>query len=607
MSFSTLKLDFNNILNDGFTEIRQIQEKSKILLNLFGQYQGVKCLSEHKLILQNYMQKIQKSSDVILVCDLSFPEELKDFISIAFKTSKFLHSSFFSQFVKLEKLTTKEEFLKILETALDNMLPKFNDIIVQLNKGTLKMEVIKTYFYSMKIEKFDKDLEEIAKVSNIKAENLEILKNALIFHLKQEELLEISLSLEKIIRLFSFKNIDLCTACQNYHELHEKSIDKQESMLVKDFLNVSQELLEKLEASQIKDTGKSTEINKIMCEMSLGKDLFEFLNKIQMNEFTELKDYINDLEESFLSVKTIKAFEKVFRYKNDIIQKSKTIEDLFKNTLNIIKEKEFSDLNSCIKEGVTLKNTVERTLNDMKNRDASIKFRISEIMECSTITFLFDEKHFIRNVLVETNPIDKETKKSTYDAKNLNEKKEKMILKTNSKQSQDEDNIIDSKLLENFVSFCDIMNLILFYYQELDEYGYFENFIEGPNKFVIKQGIFQELENYHEKVKSESKNWKKNIEKAYMQSYNICFYHGKQLKLLKSYLLGELKLDECFENMVNYSKLDLHILKQKIEKDKINLVDPLKNLEYFKLLLNESDDHFFKLQEVNQDQMPLVK
>lgn len=189
---------------------------------------------------------------------------------------------------------------------------------------------------------------------------------------------------------------------------------------------------------------------------------------------------MNDQDESYINTKIIKDNELLWVFDREVIQQCTGLSDFFRKVESNAFRSGFSDkdqfdpLSECFKECVTARHHLEGLIKSMKNKEASFKVQICDFMQKFEVRFYrgtqssFEVSH---TGVKGTN---------VYDLKKANEFKDKVLLIVNSNQDDSEINT-----MRKFVEFINLLNETAEVYAEMDDLGYFEDYINPEQAHFI--------------------------------------------------------------------------------------------------------------------------
>jgi hypothetical protein len=128
----------------------------------------------------------------------------------------------------------------------------------------------------------------------------------------------------------------------------------------------------------------------VLEQTAISDDLRKLATIYKEDQIEELKEYMNEQNETFLNAKNVSEFDHVHRYYRTVLNTATSISDYLKKLQDFLmkedKNNHSESLPDSLESCLVMRVFFEKKLQEAGNREQSFKFKVAELMSNSIIS-----------------------------------------------------------------------------------------------------------------------------------------------------------------------------------------------------------------------------
>ena len=315
---------------------------------------------------------------------------------------------------------------------------------------------------------------------------------------------------------------------------------------------------------------------------SSSSDLFEFLHTLTTEDVDNLKEGVNDYDETLIDAAVIFEFSVVKTFVDcmyaaiDVQQRNNSLhlQHMVACIENIWGINPFDDLLQCIESSSLALSCIRRVHVELTDKEQAKRRRIADILDNSTIRFVRTgrfETTFDVNVILPKEKTTGKDKKILFS--DLSELRDRVrLLEYSSNVNRRNIPKVESEhekiKLRYFIHFANVIDSTLENLITLYTTGYpdIAQFIAPQKEFVCIDGIFNELTDNSTYLKNLLDSWKDKLYTMYEVYHDLTYFTGDQFWLIEDYIYNQSSLSHPGYHLLRYVDIDSNSMDRPVER-----------------------------------------
>ena len=533
---------------------------------------------ENSAKIQQTFRNFFSNYEKIEVSKFKYPSIIREYADLSKEYDHILFSEALDRVYKHTK-TIKEVTPIDLKQVLLNCIKEILDVMKDiLNKGKeTKMKVVQEYFGDVTKLERPKIMNEVHQLNKfLVGEETERFMDLLLYY---SVAADISHSCASIIRFLDSMNLkDPLT--KNSCELYILDFNNLYDLTVEEFLTNTRNISKLLQYEQ----SEYQEIYSIMTELSKSKDLLDFLKTMSQDDIDNMKESVNEFDETFIQTQTVLNLVTVYFYVKQLTERNTYI-DIKTNMYAKVSSPEFAKMNVLLEECRTNLQAFKSIFHELTKKEEAKKRKILHIMSHSILSIIRHSANKDEWDIELTYQSDKFKQVLTFDLSGILELRDRALLILNTEESrqraevEDNEGAIYMDVYREYIDFakcaCSIINSM----NELEYSGYpiWEEVKSFP-KFQCNNSSYKAFVEQERELNKQILEWKKFITTiCYDGNYPMTHLFGKRFWVIENYIKTGIQSYQA-TNLLNFMHKDVKfILKGE------TYLNPVDNLQEYNM------------------------
>lgn len=338
----------------------------------------------------------------------------------------------------------------------------------------------------------------------------------------------------------------------------------------------------------------------LISHYSSSADLFDFLHLLTPEDVYNLKEAVNDWEETLVSTRIVfdlavvknfidLAYENMRAKRNQAGDTSFQLENMVTCFTEVWKNNQFIDLIKCLESSSLALSSIKRIHLELTDKEQSKRRRIADILQNSSVAFVrigdhhptFDVKVKLPTQKIAATDENKQQHIVFADLSELRDRARLLEYSSNvKKQNASEDEIEhDKQKLRVFIGFASIVESTLEILSTLFTAGHpsVSEFLAPRMKFSCIDGVYDDLQQNNRALNDLLNDWEKNLCSMYEKYVGLTYFSGDQFWLIEDYIYDRPSFSHAGYHLLKFIDLDPSCIVQP-QRQKETPVDRLANL-----------------------------